>query len=63
MNIKINTKSQMSGFKPIPKLERPCSNPSHNPPSHLCIPQGQQYEHVCPSCGQSIILHAPQFSL
>ncbi len=36
------------------KLDEPnkCLDPSHNFPSHLHIPQGHGYRHVCPKCGE-----------
>lgn len=42
--------------------EKKCNNPSHNPPTHLHIPQGKGYRHICPSCGKETILIPPQVS-
>jgi len=44
-----------SGFFP---LEQPsfCGHPEHEPPTHLYIPQGQGYRHVCPFCGKEQVL-------
>lgn len=39
-----------------------CNDKSHDPPSHLHIPQGQGYRHVCPSCGKVTELIPPQIS-
>lgn len=38
----------------------PCTNPSHNPPSHLVIPAGETREHICPGCGQKTIIKGSQ---
>jgi len=47
-----NEDEDKSGFYDLPKSEKPCSHPSHNPPSHLFIPPGKGYRHVCPGCGK-----------
>ncbi len=39
------------GMEPIPEKIEPCRHPEHQPPSHICIPNGMQYRHVCPACG------------
>ena len=28
-----------------------CTDPEHNPPSHIVLPNGV-YEHTCPRCGK-----------
>jgi hypothetical protein len=28
-----------------------CRSLSHNPPTHMVIPYGYDYKHVCPQCG------------
>lgn len=56
-----NNKPKKGGFFPLPKSKQ-CKDPSHSPPSHICIPQGQGYRHVCPSCGNVIELIPPQIS-
>lgn len=33
-----------------------CNHPGHNPPTHLHIPQGKRYIHICPACKQKTIL-------
>ena len=33
-----------------------CLNPSHNPPTHLYIPSGQKYIHICPGCGRRLTI-------
>jgi len=47
-----------SGFEDIPIQER-CLNPRHQPPSHMVIPAGKQYRHVCPGCGFQVVLRPP----
>lgn len=29
----------------------PCVGLNHNPPSHIYVPAGKVYVHVCPTCG------------
>lgn len=51
--------AKKSGFEPIGNplnIPKSCNNIEHNPPSHIAIPQGQQYRHVCPGCGKEFIL-------
>jgi len=33
-----------------------CKDPEHNPPTHLVIPRGKIYRHVCPSCGREVVV-------
>lgn len=40
------------------KIER-CLHPNHNPPSHLSIPQGKRYVHVCPKCKATCVIENP----
>lgn len=54
-------KQQQSGFEDIPAVER-CLDRSHEPPTHLHIPQGKRYRHVCPSCGYTVVLQPPQIT-
>lgn len=35
-----------------------CSNPEHNPPSHIVLDPGI-YEHTCPSCGKTEQFEVP----
>ena len=51
-----------SGFFDLPVKEK-CTHPGHNPPSHLYIPPGKGYRHVCPGCKKETILIPPQISL
>lgn len=42
-----------SGFIEDPYFDKTrCMDLSHNPPTHLCIPPGKIYVHVCPRCKQ-----------
>lgn len=34
----------------LKNMPAPCLDSSHEPPSHICIPVGKVYKHVCPSC-------------
>ena len=54
-----NSAKQKSGFEDIPKEEF-CSSNQHNPPMALYIPPGKQYRHVCPNCGNVIIMRGSQ---
>ena len=29
-----------------------CGDPKHSPPTHIHIPGGKGYRHVCPKCGK-----------
>jgi hypothetical protein len=49
-----------SGFFDLPKAEKKCLHPGHKPPSHIHIPQGKGYKHVCPDCGESTTIIPPQ---
>lgn len=52
-----------SGFFDLPQLpayERTrnfCVDPAHEAPTHLHIPSGKGYRHVCRSCGREVILY------
>lgn len=50
------------GLFDLPKVQR-CKHPSHNPPTHIHIPQGKGYRHVCPACGNSQDIVPLQISL
>lgn len=59
----MNEKKQ-SGFEPIPEPIKPiCRDSEHFPPSHMVIPQGQQYRHVCRSCGAEVVIRPPEYTL
>ena len=48
--IKIN-KELRSGFEDDPIILNACQSFQHRPPSHIHIPLGRRYRHVCPDCG------------
>ncbi|QDH83526.1 hypothetical protein [Achromobacter phage Motura] len=43
------TQQKQSGFFDLPVAQF-CTHPEHNFPTHLYIPPGQGYRHVCPGC-------------
>ena len=57
----ITKPEKQSGFFDL-DIQKKCSNPSHEPPTHIHIPQGKGYRHVCPSCGKVTDLIPPQIS-
>lgn len=52
-----------SGFEPINHLTKRCTDPEHTPPSHMVIPQGMRYRHVCPSCGETQYIYPVETTL
>lgn len=44
-----------SGFFPFPK-DTQCMDLEHTPPTHIFIPPGQGYGHVCPTCGKATLI-------
>ncbi len=42
-------------------IER-CLGRSHQPPTHLYIPNGKTFTHVCPDCGQQTVLMGSNIS-
>lgn len=46
-------RNKKSGFFDLPN-NNVCNHGEHYPPTHLHIPQGKGYRHVCPSCGNVI---------
>lgn len=46
---------QQSGMFELTKQEV-CLDPSHNPPTHMVIPYGYGYRHVCPRCNKVQII-------
>lgn len=57
----INTMKKSGGFFDLPKL-RVCKSPEHEPPQYMVIPQGKGYKHVCPVCGETVIIIPQQYS-
>lgn len=45
------SESNKSGYFDLPK-QQICNHPEHNPPTHLYIPPGKGYKHICPGCGK-----------
>ena len=58
---KITKPEKQGGFFDLPQDKR-CKDKSHEPPTHIHIPQGKGYRHVCPSCGKVTDLIPPQIS-
>lgn len=50
------TDNDRSGFFDLPDYSG-CTDPSHKMPSHMVIPAGKGYRHVCPACGKVSIAH------
>jgi len=50
-------KEEKGGFFDLPGRAYPCYSPYHNFPSHLYIPPGKGYRHVCPDCGAVTEVH------
>lgn len=57
-----DNKKKRGGFEDIPKQEQ-CLHPGHRPPSHMVIPQGKQYRHICPGCGRETLMRPPQIRM
>lgn len=53
--------NKQGGFFDLPKLNI-CNNPEHNPPTHIHIPQGKGYRHICPGCGKEQVIIPQQIS-
>lgn len=52
------------GFEddPASAWVKPCQHKEHKPPSHLVIPEGKIYRHICPACGVQVVLRPPKIS-
>ena len=50
-----------SGFEDAPTINL-CRHPEHLPPTHLYIPHGKIYRHVCPGCKNTIRLNGSEIS-
>lgn len=59
--IKNAEKEQKSGFFRVKGWVGICTHPDHNFPTHLYIPPGMGYRHICPGCGkiQTVIVNGP----
>ncbi len=51
--------AKKSGFEDDP-IGKPCPHPSHNPPTHMVIPHGKLYRHICPECGYECVIRSNQ---
>lgn len=61
-NIYDEIHGKKGGFFDLPK-DKTCKDINHKPPTHIHIPQGKGYRHICPTCGNVIDLIPPQISL
>ena len=48
-------KNEQSGFFDLP-LQETCNHPEHEFPKFLYIPFGKGYIHICPGCGNKIVV-------
>lgn len=55
-------KEKGGGFFDLPQ-KKTCRHPEHRPPSHIHIPQGKGYRHVCPGCGNVVDIIPQQVTL
>lgn len=60
-NFNKTEKDEKGNFFDLPKAIK-CNHPEHNPPSHIYIPQGKGYRHVCPGCKKAVDLIPPQIT-
>lgn len=52
---------EAGGFFDLPAGYR-CRHPSHEFPSMLYVPEGKGYKHVCPGCGNAIVVTNQKFT-
>lgn len=50
-----------SGFFDLDNVSQ-CKHPEHDPPSHIHIPEGKGYRHICPACGKVSTLIPPHIT-
>lgn len=55
-------RDQKPGFFDLKELQQ-CFDPSHNPPSHIYIPAGQGYRHICPTCKSTVTLRGSDVTM
>ena len=53
----------LGGLEDDPDYVRPCMHPAHNPPTHIYIPEGKRYRHICPACGKEQIIKASRVTM
>ncbi len=58
----LKKEAEKSGFFDLQKQDT-CHDSEHNPPTHIHIPQGKGYRHVCPSCGKETVIIPQQVRL
>lgn len=58
-----NTQNEKKGGFYDLENEKICRHPDHTPPSHLYIPFGKGYKHVCPSCNKVFNITPLQITL
>lgn len=34
----------------------PCLGKQHEPPTHLYVPPGESFTHICPNCGKKTVI-------
>ena len=54
-------KDEESHFEDIEETKM-CSHVGHNPPTHLHIPQGKRYIHICPGCKSRMVIQPSQIT-
>lgn len=52
---------EKGGFFDLIK-EKTCNHSEHEPPTHLYIPPGKGYRHICPGCGEIKVITPLQIS-
>lgn len=62
-NLPLDNNKKGGYFRPIKEWKKICRDPNHNPPMYLYIPPGQEYVHICPSCGAEIVIRGQSFNL
>jgi len=59
--LRIANEEERSHFEDLETTPK-CNHPEHEPPTHLHIPLGKKYIHICPGCRRRIELIPPQIS-
>ena len=60
--VELLKEKKKSGFQNAENTFTTCKDTNHFAPSHIFIPDGKKYVHVCPSCGKEQTLVSPQVS-
>ena len=55
----------IGGFEDIPESDwpKPCRHPQHEPPTHIVIPSGKRYRHICPGCDRELAIYPSEVYL